>query len=85
MRKNTVLAVTIALVMGLTQVGYARYVSGFKVVEVTETQVVIQKGNDEPIKVEIKDGKFKVGDQVKYDAENLKVKTVKPQKAIDGC
>jgi len=85
MRKNMVLAVTIALVMGLTQVGYAKYVSGFKVVEVTETQVVIQKDNEEPIKVEIKDGKFKVGDQVKYDAEKLNVKEVKAKKAIEGC
>ena len=85
MRKNTVFAVAVVMVLGLSQVAYAKYVSGFKVIKVTETQVVIQKGEAEPVTVEVKSGKLEVDDEVKYDAEEQKVMKVRRRTQIVGC
>ena len=86
MKKSTVVIVAVALVMGLTSFSYAKYVTGFKVVEVLEDQVTIQKGDGDPVKVTVKKAKkYKVGDKVKYNEEKLKIRQTKVKKALMGC
>jgi len=85
MKKRMILALTAALLLGFTQAGYAEYISGFKVVEVTTEQVVIQKGDAEPVKVMITNEKFKVGDKVKFDAAKNKVKKIRKLIKDEGC
>lgn len=80
MKKNTVIALTTALVLGLASFSYAGYVKGFEVVGVSEDQVSIQKGKAEPVQVPAGKKKFKVGDKVSFDAKKLKLR-----KVIEGC
>jgi hypothetical protein len=82
MRKNTVIALAAALVLSLASFSYAKYVSGYKVVGVSEQQVTIQKGAETPIDVQVKKAKFKVGDNVLYDEEQMKLKL---KKGYEGC
>ena len=84
MKKSTFIAVAAVLILGLATIGHAKYVSGFKVVEVAEKQVTIQKGDDDPVVVEVKKNKYKVGDEVKYDADRLKIRAVQT-KPLEGC
>jgi len=83
--KNSVIALVIGLTLGLTQIVYAGYVGGFKVTEVGDSQMVIQKDDAEPITLKIKNKKFKVGDKVKYDAKKLKVRKDRKSKPLEGC
>lgn len=85
MKKYFVFAVALILVLALASFSYAKYVFGYKVVEVSEDQVIIQRGNGDPITVTVKKGKYKVGDKVKYDAEKAKLKPVEISKPFEGC
>ena len=85
MKKSIVIVFTAMLVLSLTAISYAKYVSGFKVVDVVENQVTIQKGNSDPIAVEVDKNTYKIGDKVRYDAKKLKIKASKPKKGVEGC
>lgn len=79
MKKKMIVVVT-ALVLALASFSYAKYVSGFKVVEVAGQQVTIQKGEEKPVMVTVKNGSYQVGDKVLYDADKVRVK-----KEFEGC
>lgn len=79
MKKKMIVVVT-ALVLALASFSYAKFVSGFKVVEVEGKQVTIQKGEEKPVMVTIKNGRYQVGDKVLYDADKVRVK-----KELEGC
>jgi|GEM_PF-2544351 len=85
MKKNTIIAILTAMILGLASLSYAGYAKGFKVIAVKDGQVTIQKGESEPVEVAGVDGKFKVGDQVKYDADDQKIRKEKVRRAIEGC
>ncbi|MDH3348516.1 MAG: hypothetical protein OEM02_10530 [Desulfobulbaceae bacterium] len=83
--KNLLFALVIGLTLGLTQIVYAGYVAGFKVIEVGDSQMVIQKDDAEPITLKLKNKKFKIGDKVKYDAKKLKVRKDRKSQPLEGC
>ena len=83
MKKNKVILLTAAFVLGLSSLVYAGYMKGFEVVGESEGQVTIQKGQEEPIHVQVGKKKFRVGEKVKYDAEKAKLK--RERRALEGC
>jgi hypothetical protein len=74
MTKRTTIALAAALVLALASFSYAKYVSGYKVVEVAGQQVTIQKDNEEPVIVQVGKGKFKAGEAITFDADKKKIK-----------
>ncbi len=85
MKKSTIILVAALFVLSMVSLGHAKYVKGFKVVDVAENQVTIQKGNDDPVAVKVKKVKYKIGEEVRYDAEKLKIRPSKLRKAYGGC
>lgn len=85
MKRKKMIAVVTVLVLALASFGYAKYVSGFKVVEVSGDQVTVQKGEENPIVVTGKSSGYKVGDEVQYDAEKQRLKAAKSKKPLEGC
>lgn len=87
MKKRTIIALTAAFIFGLVSYSYAKYVSGFTVVDVADKQVTIQKGEEAPVMVNVKKaGKYNVGDKVKFDAGKMKVRKAKPKADYEmGC
>jgi hypothetical protein len=79
MKKKMIVVVT-ALVLALASFSFAKYLPGFKVVEVEGEQVTIQKGEEKPVMVMVKNGRYQVGDKVLYDADTSRVK-----KELEGC
>lgn len=84
MKKSTIIAVAAVLILGLATFGHAKYVSGFKIVEVAEKQVTIQKGDEDPVVVQVKKDGYKVGEKVKFDAQRMKIKQA-PKQPLEGC
>lgn len=80
MKRKMMIAVVAALVLALASFSYAKYVSGFKVVEVSGQQVTIQRGEEKPVMVTVKNGGYQVGNKVEYDADKVRVR-----KVPEGC
>ena len=80
MKTSKMIAMITALLLGLASLCYAGFVTGFKVVGVTDDQVTIQKGEAEPVKIQTAGKKFAVGDKVSFDAKKQKV-----IKEPEGC
>ena len=85
MKRSMVLVIAAMCFLGMASLSQAKYVSGFKVIEVVENQVTIQKGSDDPITVPVKKKNYNVGDKVKYDADRQKVRAAKPKQGVEGC
>ena len=84
MKRKIVIAV-VALVFGLASFSYAKYVKGYKVVEIMDKEVTIQKGEESPVMVTVrKASKYKIGDKVKYNADRLKIRKATPKNDYKG-
>jgi len=83
MKKNIVIPLTAAFVLGLSSLVYAGYEKGYVVVGTSENQVTIQKGQEEPIQVPADMKRYRVGDKVKFDAEKGKLR--KERRPLEGC
>lgn len=80
MKTSKMVGLVAALLLGLASVTYAGFIVGFKVVGVTDGQVTIQKGQAEPIQVQVGNKKFAIGDKVEFDAQKGKVRRTE-----EGC
>jgi len=80
MKKITAVAMLTALVLGLSSVCFAGYMKGFRVVEVSGDRITIRKGKEEPIMLPRGKMKFKAGDEVSFNQDNLKLR-----KKFEGC
>ena len=73
MKKFHLALVVVGLSVVFSQTCEARYFPGYKVTHVEGKTVTIQEKDKEPIILEIKRKKFKVGDPVSYDPKKKKI------------
>ena len=74
MKTSKRIALTAVFLLALATISYAGYVKGYKVVGVVDGQVTIQKGQAEPVQIQVGNKKFVIGDKVDYDAQKGKLR-----------
>jgi hypothetical protein len=80
MKKVISLIVAFLLIVSVTGIGYAQWLLGYEVVNVTEQHVKIKSLKGEEIEVPDESGEFKKGQDVMYDKKKNKIR-----KRDEGC